>query len=191
MSRRRSRPLTAEHLEQRNVPNGRSKPASGGKCPKVRAKELTVKTTKQCKLTRLNLESLEARIAPVTDMAYALGLVPVEQATAVVIRDGLWSAPSTWLGGKVPIAGDKVYDPTGLSLTLDVQTPKLSWLRIDGNFNVKPDAVTKLWSETDVSSAGHELAFTNQAPSHQLGAGCGVQCPEVGEDHLERTSDRS
>ncbi len=88
-----------------------------------------------------------------TDMDYALGLVPTTQATKTALQSGLWSSTSTW-GGVFPATGDKVFIPSGIVVTLDTQTPSLTWLRVDGQLLVKPDVVTQLWTKLCVTSMG-------------------------------------
>src|SRR5213075_2470405 len=43
-----------------------------------------------------------------------------------------WSDPATWPGGFVPAAGARVIIPAGRTILLDVVTPRLASLRIDG-----------------------------------------------------------
>ncbi len=43
-----------------------------------------------------------------------------------------WSDPATWPSGQVPIAGDSVVVPTGVTVKLDVSPPALHSLTIDG-----------------------------------------------------------
>jgi hypothetical protein len=62
-----------------------------------------------------------------------LDLVPDAGVTATAAQDGNWSNPGTWLGGKLPIAGDNVLIPEGLTVTVDsVQTVPLHTIRDDG-----------------------------------------------------------
>ena len=44
----------------------------------------------------------------------------------------LWSNPATWPNKKVPVAGDKVDIASGKEVTLDVSTPALGGLTING-----------------------------------------------------------
>jgi hypothetical protein len=43
-----------------------------------------------------------------------------------------WSSQSTWGGEALPRAGDSVYVPTGMTLLVDVSTPKLFTVIVDG-----------------------------------------------------------
>jgi hypothetical protein len=58
----------------------------------------------------------------------------------------LWSAQTTWGGGFLPIAGDLVSIPKGKNVLLDVSTPILNTVIVEGtlifkdtdlNFNAK------------------------------------------------------
>jgi hypothetical protein len=43
-----------------------------------------------------------------------------------------WSAQSTWGGEAIPREGDSVYVPTGMTLLVDMSTPKLFSVIVDG-----------------------------------------------------------
>ena len=43
-----------------------------------------------------------------------------------------WSSPATWPDGVIPREGDAVVIPSGREVLLDVSTPRLASLRIDG-----------------------------------------------------------
>lgn len=53
----------------------------------------------------------------------------------------LWSDPATW-GGQVPIEGQNVTIPAGKTVVLDVVTPSLGSLDIDGTLQVRNDTGT-------------------------------------------------
>lgn len=44
----------------------------------------------------------------------------------------IWSSPFTWGGGPLPEKGDFVVIPAGMTLLLDIDTPVLSFLLIQG-----------------------------------------------------------
>ena len=48
-----------------------------------------------------------------------------------------WSAMTTWGGASPPVEGDLVYIPKGQSILLDVSTPVLNTLIIEGTLRVK------------------------------------------------------
>lgn len=58
----------------------------------------------------------------------SLVVAPTDASAATTLR---WSNPSTW-GGDVPDAGDVVTVPSGKTILLDVSTPKLGGLQING-----------------------------------------------------------
>lgn len=63
-----------------------------------------------------------AQVAP-TDMDKALNLVRNETFTATAKRSGDWSDPATW--DKPPAADGKVWIPAGVTVTQDVDSPRL------------------------------------------------------------------
>ena len=61
---------------------------------------------------------------------------PAAEASAAIVARSVtgaqpWSDPQTW-GGRVPAAGDDVRIPSGASVRLDVATPALGGLQVDG-----------------------------------------------------------
>lgn len=87
-----------------------------------------------------------------TDMDKVLAICPLNAATVVVAQSGPMSA-------LVLNDGDRVYVPPGITLTLDIQTPKLKWLRVGGSLITQVDANTRLHCETIVSDMGSVLKF--------------------------------
>ncbi|MGQ0634379.1 MAG: G8 domain-containing protein [Planctomycetaceae bacterium] len=91
-----------------------------------------------------------------TDHEKAVALVPDEQATVRAVQSGLWSVPATW-GGKVPIGGDKVFIPRGITVTQDVDTRRILWLRVDGTLQPAQGATVTLTVGTWVTTMGSTI----------------------------------
>lgn len=63
-------------------------------------------------------------------LAAVLSVVAVPQDASAATAQ-YWSNPATW-GGRVPVAGQTVTVPVGKTVVLDVSTPKLGGLQING-----------------------------------------------------------
>lgn len=79
-----------------------------------------------------------------------LALLSPADAEFTAVQDGNWSDPATWDHG-VPTGGD-VLLPQGMSVTLDVDTPVLRSLRVDGAFDATDSRDTTLRVDTVVVS---------------------------------------
>lgn len=103
------------------------------------------------------------------DIDNVLALVPVTKATCIAKQSGLWSNPVTW-GGTLPKTDDFVLIPGAVSVTQDIDTPKLKVVRIDGTFSPAMNAKCTLWTDLIVSTEsgvfaagmGDTAAFTGQ-----------------------------
>ncbi len=63
------------------------------------------------------------------------------------VQGGAWSDPATWSGGAVPAAGEVVTIGEGMDVVLDVSTPALHGLNIDGTLSFSDDADLELTTE--------------------------------------------
>lgn len=85
-------------------------------------------------------------------------LLKAAKATHVAVRDGNWSDPDTWQGGRVPDAGSLIHIPSDVSITYDVKTsPAFGTLRLDGTLSWTHAHDTEMLIETVVTSAGSLL----------------------------------
>ena len=94
----------------------------------------------------------------------------------------LWSAPATWAPGPVPTAGANVSIPVGKTVQLDVVTPALNRLTIDGTLTAATDRDVAITAR-DIyvngmlragTEASHELhLFTITLTGADSGAGNG------------------
>jgi hypothetical protein len=91
-----------------------------------------------------------------TDDNSVLTAIAHNLATHIAVANGDWSAPATWLGGKVPGYGAFVLIPYGKTVTYDVapNAPRLDQMRIDGELTFATDQNTQLFLETLVVGRG-------------------------------------
>ncbi len=95
-------------------------------------------------------------------MAQANMLANPNDATHVAIRNGDWSDPATWEGGRVPGAEAKVLIPEGVMVTYDMDssTP-LDTVRVDGHLKWSTTENTEMLVETIVTTPGSLLEVGN------------------------------
>ena len=74
-------------------------------------------------------------------------IVQAQNAGTPAVRQMRWSDPATWPGRKVPAAGDKVTIERGKDVLLDVSTPALGGLTIDGKLSFANNADLELTTE--------------------------------------------
>ena len=63
------------------------------------------------------------------------------------VRSGMWSDSVTWAGGNLPEAGDKVTISAGLDVVLDINTPELAGLTINGKLSFADNDDLELTTE--------------------------------------------
>jgi hypothetical protein len=74
------------------------------------------------------------------------GFIASVQAQEAV-NDGNWSAASTWSGGQIPQAGDKVTIADDVDVVLDTSPPALDGLTINGKLSFSDEADLELTTE--------------------------------------------
>jgi hypothetical protein len=89
-----------------------------------------------------------------------------ESPTKTSVGSGNWSSGSTWSGGSVPSAGDRVVIGAGHTVTFDASsTPSLYCLGIRGTLNFRTDTNTSLRAGTIlVYDVGHLIVGTTANP---------------------------
>ena len=79
-----------------------------------------------------------------------------------------WSDPATWPNRKVPVAGDKVTIDDGKEVVLDVNSPPLNGLTINGKLSFANNKDVELTTEWIMLHGELEIG-TEQGPSHPQG----------------------
>src|SRR5215468_5264082 len=74
-------------------------------------------------------------------------IVQAQSPAATAAKATKWSDPATWPNRKVPVAGDKVTIDAGKDVVLDVNTPPLNGLTINGKLSFANTADVELTTE--------------------------------------------
>ena len=99
-----------------------------------------------------------------------------------------WSDPATWPNRKVPVAGDKVTIGRDKDVVLDVSTPALGGLSIDGKLTFANDADLELTTEWIMLHG--ELAIGSESSPHTRKATITLTDDVKGEDVMAGMGDR-
>lgn len=104
-------------------------------------------------------------LSPVSGVPHGIPRL-CEAPSARSTRDGGWSNPSTWSGGRVPAAGDSVLIAPGTNVTYDaVSDGAIDCVDIEGALRFRTDANTRLTIVTlTVLAAGRLEIGTPEAP---------------------------
>src|SRR5271157_4540664 len=86
-----------------------------------------------------------------------------QQKTSSTTSGKRWSDPATWPNRKVPVAGDKVTIDAGKEVVLDVNTPPLNGLTIDGKLSFANNKDVELTTEWIMLHGELEIG-TEKAP---------------------------
>src|SRR5678815_240598 len=86
-----------------------------------------------------------------------------QQSTATAVKAGRWSDPATWADKKVPAAGAIVTINQGMDVVLDVSTPPLNGLTINGKLSFANTADVELTTEWVMLHGELEIG-TEKAP---------------------------
>ncbi len=129
---------------------------------------------------------LHYRLFNLSLLAAAFFTVSAQAQEAV--RDGLWSDASTWSGGNVPQEGGIVSIGEGLDVVLDVSTPALNGLSIDGRLRFSNSADLELTTEWIMLHG--ELQIGTEASPHTREATITFTDNVQGEDIMGGMGDR-
>src|SRR4051794_3113620 len=90
-------------------------------------------------------------------------IVQAQSPAATAAKATKWSDPATWPNRKVPVAGDKVTIDAGKEVVLDVNTPALGGVTIDGKLSFADSADVELTTEWIMLHGELEIG-TERAP---------------------------
>ncbi len=92
-------------------------------------------------------------------------LVKIQEATNAVVKSGNWSDASIWADGKVPATNARIWIPTGITVTYDVDNAdlRLETVRVDGKLNFATDRNTTMKVETLVVDPAGVLTIGTSA----------------------------
>src|SRR5690348_8031016 len=90
-------------------------------------------------------------------------IVPAQNSGATAAKATKWSDPATWPNRKAPVAGDKVTIDAGKEVVLDVNTPPLNGLTINGKLSFADDKDVELTTEWILLHGELEIG-TEKAP---------------------------
>jgi cell migration-inducing and hyaluronan-binding protein len=74
-------------------------------------------------------------------------VLKAQQSSSSAVKGGRWSDAATWSDKKVPAAGDKVTINQGMDVVLDVSTPPLNGLTINGKLSFANNKDVELTTE--------------------------------------------
>jgi hypothetical protein len=114
--------------------------------------------------------------------------VHAQDAAAPAARATKWSDPATWPNSKVPAAGDKVTIARDKNVMLDVSTPALGGVTIDGKLSFADNADVEL--STEWIMVHGELAIGTEARPHTRKATITLTDKVKGEDVMAGMGDR-
>src|SRR5262250_1007871 len=89
--------------------------------------------------------------------------IQAQNSGATAAKAKKWSDPATWPNRKVPVAGDKVTIDAGKEVVLDVNTPPLNGLTINGKLSFANNKDVELTTEWIMLHGELEIG-TEKAP---------------------------
>src|SRR5215468_10585268 len=107
-------------------------------------------------------------------------IVQAQSPAATAAKATKWSDPATWPNRKVPVAGDKITIDAGKEVVLDVNTPPLHGLTIEGKLSFADDKDLELTTEWIMVHG--ELEIGTEAKPHTKKATITLTDDVKGED---------
>jgi cell migration-inducing and hyaluronan-binding protein len=127
------------------------------------------------------ISGLPAEAQEHAEHAAAQELANAQEQGPSAVQGGPWSDPSTWSGGAVPMDGDIVTIGEGMDVVLDVSTPALHGMTLDGKLSFSDDEdleLTTEWillrgeleigSESDPHTANATITLTDAVPGENI-----------------------
>jgi cell migration-inducing and hyaluronan-binding protein len=102
-------------------------------------------------------------LVPAVLFGSVFAVVQAQQASSSAVKGGRWSDAATWSDRKVPAAGAKVTIGSGMDVVLDVSTPPLSGLTINGKLSFANNRDVELTTEWIMLHGELEIG-TEKAP---------------------------
>src|SRR5215468_1217406 len=109
-----------------------------------------------------------------------LTIARAQNSGATAAKATKWSDPATWPNRKVPVAGDKITIDAGKEVVLDVNTPPLHGLTIEGKLSFADDKDLELTTEWIMVHG--ELEIGTEAKPHTKKATITLTDDVKGED---------
>ena len=128
-----------------------------------------------------------ASLVPAVLLGGVFAVVQAQNAGAPA-KATKWSDPATWPNNKVPAAGDKVAIAKDKNVILDVNTPALGGVTIDGKLSFADNADVELTTEWIMLHG--ELAIGTEAKPHARKATITFTDNVKGENIMANMGDR-
>ena len=145
-----------------------------------------------------------ATLVPAVLLGGACIVVQAQNAEAPAVEATRWSDPATWPNRKIPVAGDKVVIAKDQHVILDVSTPVLGGLSIDGKLTFSDDADLELiteWimlhgeleigTETRPHTRNATITFVDNVPNEDVMGGMGDRGIMISGGTLNLHGDRT
>ena len=98
-------------------------------------------------MRKKNRSFLLVSLISVSLLVSVFTIVQAQSPAATAAKATKWSDPATWPNRKVPVAGDKVTIDAGKEVALDVNTPALGGVTVNGKLSFANTADVELTTE--------------------------------------------
>ena len=98
-------------------------------------------------MRKKNRSFLLVSLISVSLLVSVFTIVQAQSPAATAAKATKWSDPATWPNRKVPVAGDKVTIDAGKEVVLDVNTPALGGVTVNGKLSFANTADVELTTE--------------------------------------------
>src|ERR1043166_8317452 len=135
-------------------------------------------------MRRKNRSFLLMSLISVSLLVSVFSIVQAQSPAATAAKATKWSDPATWPNRKVPVAGDTVTIDAGKEVVLDVTTPALAGVTVNGKLSFANTAdleLTTEWimvhgeleigTEKDPHTRKATITFTNNVKDEDISGG--------------------